>query len=182
MNISEENFISRLKQRDEKALEYVIDNYGWVMKTVVHKYLFNLESHHEECMNDIILLIWNNIQKFDESKGSFKNWVGIISKYKAIDYFRKYKNSIDNENIDDLNIASKHDVHEEITKDHLSKELDDLLNQLKPKDKELFMKLYIKQQDIDEVAADMGISKTNIYVRLSRGKKKLQKLFNAKEK
>lgn len=182
MKISEENFISRLKQRDEKALEYVIDNYGWVMKTVVKKHLFNLESYQEECMNDIILLIWNNIHKFDETKSSFKNWVATISKYKSIDYLRKYKNSIDNDNIDDLNIASKYDVHEEIIKDQLSKELDDILSQLKPKDKELFMKLYIKQQDIDEVAADMGISKNNVYIRLSRGKKKLQELFKIKEK
>ncbi len=30
MQITEDNFIGQLKQRNEKALEYIIDNYGWI--------------------------------------------------------------------------------------------------------------------------------------------------------
>lgn len=182
MKITEENFISRLKHKDEKALEYVIDNYAWIIKTVIKKHLFTLENHQEECMNDIIFAIWNNIDRFDESKSSFKNWVASISKYKSIDYLRKYKEKVTHDSIDDLDIASNYDVHEEITKEHISEELEDMLNQLKPQDKELFVKLYIEQKDLEEVALDMGTSKNTLYIRASRGKKKLRDMFKSKER
>lgn len=182
MKITEENFISRLKYKDEKALEYVIDNYAWIIKTVIKKHLFTLENHQEECMNDIIFAIWNNIDRFDESKSSFKNWVASISKYKSIDYLRKYKEKVTHDSIDDLDIASNYDVHEEITKEHISEELEDMLNQLKPQDKELFIKLYIEQKDLEEVALDMGTNKNTLYIRGSRGKKKLRDMFKSKER
>ena len=43
MKINEDNFIEQLKFRNEKALEYVIDNYGRIVKSVVKKHLFSLE-------------------------------------------------------------------------------------------------------------------------------------------
>ena len=182
MNITEENFISRLKNKDEKALEYVIDSYGWIIKTVVKKHLSKLENHQDECINDIILAIWNNIERFDENKSSFKNWVGGISKYKSIDYSRKYSERVSIENIENLSISSKYDIHEEVIKEDLSEELEGMLNQLKPKDKELFIKLYVKEQEIDEIALDMGINRDAVYNRVSRGKKKLRDIFKSKKR
>lgn len=32
MKINEGNFIIQLRKRNEKALDYVIDNYGWIIK------------------------------------------------------------------------------------------------------------------------------------------------------
>ncbi|MGL5751638.1 MAG: sigma-70 family RNA polymerase sigma factor [Paraclostridium sp.] len=180
MKITEENFASRLKAKDEKALEYVIDNYGWVIKTVVRKHLSTLVDYQEECINDIILAIWQNIDRFDENKSTFKNWVAAISKYKAIDYSRKYLKHLENQNIDDLEIRDKNDLHEEVIKEELSEELEEMLSHLKPKDRELFIKLYVKEQEIDEVALDMGVSRDNLYNRVSRGKKKLKDVFKRK--
>ena len=39
MKIDELNYIDQLRMKNEKALEYVIDNYGWILKTVVKKHL-----------------------------------------------------------------------------------------------------------------------------------------------
>lgn len=182
MKITEENFISRLRHKDEKALEYVIDNYGWIIKTVVKKHLATLQNYQEECINDIVFAIWKHIDRYDEDKSSFKNWVAGISKFKAIDYSRKYLKHQNYEDIDTLNIKEDKDIHEEITKHEISKELDDMLSQLKDKDKELFINLYIKGHELDEVAADMGVSKDYLYNRVSRGKKKLRDLFKSKER
>ena len=90
MKITEENFIQQLKKRNEKALEYVINNYGWILKTVIKKHLHYLPNYYEECMNDCLLAIWNNIDAYDVKRNSFSNWIGKIAKYKSIDYVRKY--------------------------------------------------------------------------------------------
>ncbi|MBO3444474.1 RNA polymerase subunit sigma-70, partial [Clostridium sp. CCUG 7971] len=38
---------------------------------------------------------WGNIKSFDKNKNNFKNWICAISKYKAIDYKRKYLSKIE---------------------------------------------------------------------------------------
>lgn len=39
MKINEENFLDQLKKKNEKALDYVIDTYGWIIKSVIKKHL-----------------------------------------------------------------------------------------------------------------------------------------------
>ena len=39
---------------------------------------------------------------FDEKRGEFKNWLGGITKFKCIDYKRRYLKDITYENIDDI--------------------------------------------------------------------------------
>lgn len=178
MKITEGNFVLQLRNRNEKALEYVIDNYGWIIKSIVKKQLYNLESHQEECINDILLGIWNNISSFDENKSTFKNWAAAISKYKTIDCRRKYLRDLENENIDYIEIAAKDDVDKEVTKKEIDKDLDELLNCLKKQDKELFLKLYVEEQEVDSISKEIGLKKEVIYNRVSRGKRKLKRMFN----
>ncbi len=49
---------------------------------------------NEECINDILLAIWNWIYKYDKTKGEFKNWFGVVARYKCISYQREYLNSV----------------------------------------------------------------------------------------
>ena len=83
-----------LNNKNEQALEYVIDKYSAIVNGVVRKVLLPLENVGliEECIYDVFLSVWNNIEKFKGDKDKFKNWIAGISKYKAIDYYRKYNN------------------------------------------------------------------------------------------
>ncbi len=123
MKINEENFIIQLRRKNEKALDYVIDNYGWIIKSIVKKHLYNLQSVQAECINDVLMGIWNNIDTFDENKSDFKNWVAGIAKFKSIDYKRKYLKGLEYENIDDLNISVSDSTYE-ILKNELSLEVE----------------------------------------------------------
>ncbi|SQB93177.1 sigma-70 family RNA polymerase sigma factor [Clostridium tetanomorphum] len=172
MKIDEGNFISQLVNKNEKALDYVIDSYGWIIKSIVKKQLYNLQSVQEECINDILLGIWNNIDSFDESKNEFKNWVAGIAKFKSIDYKRKYLKSLWHENIDDLEIGVPDTTHEEVVKNELDDDVNDILHCLKERDRELFYKLYVEEKEIEAVSKETGLKRETIYNRLSRGKKK----------
>ena len=177
MEINENNFIKYLKKKNEKGLEYVINNYGWIINSTVKKHLYNLKDYQDECINDILLGIWNNIESFDESKSTFKNWVGAIARYKTIDYKRKYLKYLKEENIDELEIGSKEGVFEKITKNELDKDTNQLLNNLNDKDKKIFLKLFVEEQEVEVISKEMNLHKSNIYNRVSRGKMKLRKLF-----
>ncbi|MDO5518586.1 MAG: sigma-70 family RNA polymerase sigma factor [Clostridium sp.] len=177
MTVNEENFILHLKRRNEKALDYIIDTYGGLIKAVVKKHLYNLQSVQDECINDVLLGIWNNIDSFDESRSTFKNWVIGISRFKSIDYKRKYLKHLEYENIDDIQLV-KDDFSEELIKDELSAEVNEMMKCLKEKDRQIFYKLYIEEKELDEVSCDMGMKKDVIYNRVSRAKKKMKEIFS----
>lgn len=102
MKINEDNFVEQLKFRNEKALEYVIDNYGRIVKSIVKKHLFSLQDYQEECINDVFLAVWENIESYRPMRSSFVNWIAGIARYKAIDYKRKYLKRIQTENLEDV--------------------------------------------------------------------------------
>lgn len=64
---------------------YVVETYGWVIRCVVQKHLFTLPDLQEECINDVLLAVWQHIDDYCPDVGSFKNWVAGISRFKAID-------------------------------------------------------------------------------------------------
>lgn len=177
MKITEENFILKLKERDERALEYVIDKYGWIINTIVKKSMYNLKSYHGECINDVLLGIWNNIDHFDSSKNTFKNWVAAIAKYKTIDYQRKYLKHLEDQNIDDLDVKIEDNSHKEILENEISEEMQQMLSHLKERDRNLFIKLYVDEQNIDSISEETGMHRDVIYNRVSRGKRKIKDMF-----
>lgn len=178
MKITEENFINQMKKGNEKALEYVIDNYAWIIKTVLKKHLYKLENFHEECMNDCLLAIWKNIHYYDSEKSSFKNWIAGIAKYKSIDYIRRYLKDIENDNIEDVTISVEDNSLKEILANEISSETEKMLGSLSEEDRIIFKKLYLEDKDMDELSKDTGLSKSVLYNRLSRGKKKMRNAIN----
>lgn len=180
MKINEENFIIQLRRKNEKALDYVIDNYGWIIKSIVKKHLYNLQSVQDECINDVLIGIWNNIDTFDENKSEFKNWVAGIAKFKSIDYKRKYLKGLEYENIDDLNISVSESTYE-ILENELSLEVEEMLNCLNEKDRDLFYKLYVEEIEVNKISEETGMKRDAIYNRVSRAKKKIRDIFKFKE-
>lgn len=43
MKITEENVVEQLMMKNEKALFYIVDQYGGIIKSIIKKYLSNLE-------------------------------------------------------------------------------------------------------------------------------------------
>lgn len=170
MKVNEKNFIKRLKKKDEKALEYIIDKYGWLIKKIINKYLFNLESYKEDCLNEIFLSIWNNIDSYNSEKSSFENWICVIAKYKSIDYLRMYLEKSQTEDIDNMKIS---ETPKELEME-IKENFEELIAPLNEKDKAIFRKIFYDDISYEETAEDMELSKDAIYKRVSRGKKKIK--------
>lgn len=178
MTIHEDNYIEELKKHNEKALCYVIDTYGSYLNAVILRHLGSLTVYREECLNDVIFKIWQHIGQFDKSRNTFKNWIGAMARYQAIDYVRKYVR--DTERLELKEEIAGCDMTVAVLREELTQEMEGMLACLKEKDREIFYKLYVEQQDIDEIAKDTGMSKGTIYKRVQRGKTKLRKLFGEK--
>jgi len=112
---------------------------------------------------------------YDPKRSSFKNWIGGIAKYKSIDYTRKYLKDLENENIEDVIIPTEDNSIKEILKSEIREETEKMLSSLSKEDREIFQKLYFEDKDMNEISKDTGLSKSILYNRLSRGKKKMRK-------
>jgi RNA polymerase sigma-70 factor, ECF subfamily len=180
MEINKENFIKTIKRRDERGLYYVIDTYGWLIKSIVKKHIYNLDLQNE-CINDILLAVWFHIGSFNSDKGTFKNWIGAVSKYKCINFKRKHLKLLETQNIDDLNLESDYCIENEVIKNQLSCDMENLLNNLNDEDKKLFLMHYVEEKDIRILSKEMGIRTSALYNRLSRGRSKLRAILENKE-
>jgi len=178
MRLNEDSVISELKKRNPKALDFIIDKYGGLIHSIVKKTLFNFEGSGsvEECMNDIFLAIWNNVDKF-QKENSFKSWIAAISKYKAIDYKRKLIKELYNENLENIEIRQEDVSDKEILQKENREELMTLLSRLKPEDKEIFIRRYFNEESTKEIAENLEINREVVNNRLSRGRKRLRELI-----
>ena len=178
MRIGKHNYIRQLQLHNEKALMYVIDEYGGLLMAVIRKHLYALPESQEECFDDVLLKIWQNSSSFDPDKNSFKNWAAAIARYRAIDYLRQYQRELATVDIENAVIVKEDRILAKMIEKEISEEVEMMLDSLKPSDRELFMKLYVEEKSMEQVSQETGMKKEVIYNRLSRGKEKLRKQFH----
>ncbi|QHI72823.1 sigma-70 family RNA polymerase sigma factor [Aminipila terrae] len=175
MTVNEENFIEQILLKNEKALEFVIEKYGWIIKTVARKHLQKQLELTDECINDVLLAVWENVDSFDKSRNTFENWLAGVSRYKAIDCKRKYLKKYREEPLETLenvvDLKSRHGSEEQ----EISEELSEMLACLGKKDRGIFERLFWHGESVKSVSISMGMKETAVYNHVSRGRRKLRK-------
>lgn len=183
MKINDDNLIRALKMQDSMAIEYIIDRYGALIKSVLLRNLCEYGERWEECFNDVLLAIWTHPERFEEKKSQLKNWLCAIAKYKAIDLLRRERRAAQGRvalndsqwaSIVDESVAL-YDVEGRGSLEELQK----LLHCLSPEDQELFMRRYGLQQPVTQISAETGMHRDLIYSRISRGKKKIRGAYES---
>ena len=108
----EKRMIKRILKKDPKGLDYIMNTYMKKVYFLVDKIIgFYGKEEVEECVSDVFLAIWEDINQYDESKGSFSSFVFMKTKYKALDYKRKLENK-----------SEKYNILEETVPDNMSTE------------------------------------------------------------
>ncbi|MDN4607028.1 sigma-70 family RNA polymerase sigma factor [Sporosarcina highlanderae] len=184
MKSSSTNFVNRLKKQKEDALEYIIDAYMPLVKTIATKILHNMKRPDiDECINDVFLTVWQNAHQFQGDIQDFKKWIGIITKYKAIDRYRQVKKQNEHEQSDAPleHKASTLRTDTSVLKREEKNELLFAISRLKEIDRDIFMMKYYLELSNSEIADNLGISKAAVDNRLYRGKKELAANTKLKE-
>lgn len=170
-----------LNQREDALIE-IKNTYGRLLYGVINKILSSSYEvlDIEECFNDVLMSIWGNIDCYDETKGELRNFLISVAKYRALDFKRKLsKRKISLE----LNEEIIEGTIEETT---YVDEIDDdafysLIENLKEKDKIIFVKKYLLDESMDKISKDLDMTKEAIYKRLIRGRKKIKEIINNKQ-
>ena len=165
--VTDNEIALRVAQRDERAFGLLVERYGGLIKSIITCHLKNT-MYTEECVNDVLMALWQNMDRYDSEKNSMKNWIGAVCKYKCADYLRRhYRESCLCQLTDDIPAEEPEDLRELV---------DELLENLSPDDRELFRSHYLEGQSVVEIAHKKGDDPNRLYNRLSLGRRKLRKL------
>lgn len=87
ITLSETELIAMLKSKDEKAFNYLYDNYSGALYGVIIKVL-DKEELANDVLQEVFVKIWRSIDQYDSSKGRLYTWMLNISRNAAIDTLR----------------------------------------------------------------------------------------------
>lgn len=178
--VDNENFIDYLKKRDIEALDYVIDNYSKRIFNVAYSVLKNSELS-EECLNDVLLKIWDNVKYFNREKEKFYPWIIAITKNTAIDIYRKEIKHSSKLNIEDIDLYEEYSFDKRLENKAKLKDVTKEIKGMNNIDKEIFLRKFYLDQPSKIISEKMGLTDKFINLRIFRGRKKLQNKFNIGE-
>lgn len=108
---NEQELVSLLKGRDDRAFAYLYDNYSGALNGIILQILDNTELSND-VLQEVFINIWRKIESYDPSKGRLYTWMLNIARNASIDMLRSksYQNSRKNqsipENVDGLMTSS----------------------------------------------------------------------------
>ena len=171
--MTDDEMVLGIINRDENAFCDLLRKYGGLMKSVVRTSLSGFPAWFDDCVNEVFFAVWKNIGSYDNSKNSLKNWLCAVAKYKAIDYKRRFAAHIALP-LDEADVEAGRDGTLEA---EIRDEARELLKALSPEDRELFILRYIVGEEIGEISERTAKAPSQIYNRLSRGRKRLREIY-----
>ena len=163
----------RLKKKDERALEEIIDQYAQYVAAIIYNISKGSLSREdiEEVTMDVFVTLWNNAEKVQPDK--LKGYIACISKTRAKNRLASLKKS-DVVDIDDYDPEDSFSISDQTEKKDMCRELLEIVNELKEPDREIIIRHYFYYQKITSIARSLGLRADNVKVILSRTRKKLK--------
>jgi RNA polymerase sigma-70 factor (ECF subfamily) len=164
-----------MKSLKEEFLE-ILSNYQGILHKVNLIYFRN-RSDREDNFQEIIYQLWKSYPEL-RNKDSIGSWIYAVSintsisrlkKKSHIEYMEQLPESMDTIDID-----------VEISRDDNFRLLLQAISNLNETDKSIML-LYLEEKSYDEIAEILGISKSNVGVRINRAKELLKKTLNLTE-
>jgi RNA polymerase sigma-70 factor (ECF subfamily) len=88
---SDDDLARRLYERDPDALETLISRYSREVFYFIRLVLdgVGVLQDAEECVNDLFVAVWQEINTFDPGRGTLRTWLTMRAKYIALDRRRQ---------------------------------------------------------------------------------------------
>lgn len=162
----------------EQGLEYMIEQYTGFIRSIVYRKLASVgtEEDMKECVSDVIVKFYQQIDQIDLKKGSIKAYLAVIASRKGIDFYRKLMrtavHSSDQEYTEEE--AGPEDLEEDMIKKEERRSLLEAIEKLGEPDREIFVRKYYLGQKTTEIAEALELKSNTVDKKISRGLKKLR--------
>lgn len=170
--MQERKLIQGLKQHHTDALSELIRQYSPYVGTIVRNIMGRCaaEADVEEVTDDVFVAVWEHTDQLRQ--GKLSAYLAAIARNCAKNRIRGYRETVD---IDDMvMLSATEDVEDSIDQKLLAEILQDVLDGLSPKDREVLVRYYYCYESVKEVAEAMDMKESAVKMRMSRARKKMQ--------
>jgi RNA polymerase sigma-70 factor (ECF subfamily) len=176
--------VTLMKKRKPEALEKVMELFMDSVYTVAKHILYNIGSEEdiEECVQDVFISAWDNINKFDPERGTLKTWLLILCKYRALNIRKMLTDKGKIIVLEEKLISSDDNVEKLYLGKESKAEVIAAINSFNTTDREVFLRRYILEQSIEDICNIMNLSRQAVDNRLWRGRKQLKEILNQFER
>ena len=170
--MTEGKALRQLQQGSTDALKWFIGKYTPYVSTIIYHIIGSAMSSAdvEEVTSDVFFALWENADKVNS--GAVRGYLGAISRNKAKNKLREagFDLPLDEE----LYISEDLPLEEQ----HIERELQavvrrEVLDMTEP-DREIILRYYYYYQPIPRISREMGMSQSNVKVRLHRARNVLR--------
>ena len=163
--------------RDENAIAQTDKKYGSLLRYVALNILGSREDA-EDCVNDVLLALWNNIPP--ESPADFSAYVGKAVRNRSLGLLRDRASQKRGGGITVLGeeylatIDDGSDLLSELEARRLGKVISEFLRHVGEDNKDVFVMRYYLGMSFDQITQKTGFSLGKVKMSLARTKKKLE--------
>ena len=181
--MTDSEFKALMLKSAENAHRRLFDEYsGYVYSICANKLKdCGTKEDIEECLSDSFAAIFRYFDNESNRDGDLKGIIGTITKRYAIDYFRRLSGKIDRSvSIDDEDfpkISSDIRVDDETEKAVIREIIMDCIDRLGKPDSSIIAFYFFYGRTSREIAKHLHMSDWTVQKRISRAKKKLEKLL-----
>jgi RNA polymerase sigma-70 factor, ECF subfamily len=154
----------------------VLSNYQGILHKVNLIYFKNV-SDREDNFQEIVYQLWKSYPEL-RNKGSIGSWIYAVSINTSISRLKNKTRIEYREELPDS--MDTHNIEEETSRENNFQVLLRGISNLNETDKSIML-LYLEEKSYDEIAEILGISKSNVGVRINRAKELLKKTLNLTE-
>ena len=170
--MTESKALRLLQQGSADALKWFIGKYTPYVSTIIYNIIGSAMSSAdvEEVASDVFFTLWENADKVNS--GSVRGYLGSIARNKAKNKFREagFDLPLDEE----LYISEDLPLEEKQMERELQEAVRQKVLKMKEPDREILLRYYYYYQPIPRIAQEMGMSPSNIKVRLYRARNTLR--------
>jgi RNA polymerase sigma-70 factor (ECF subfamily) len=181
--VNENDLVARLNNSDGEAFEQLYQLYsgrlfGYLIKLV------KSEVFAQELLQDTFIKLWNKRENINPEK-SFRSYLFRIAENNVYDFFRK---AARDKKLQEAIIKNACENYRHVEENLLTKEneqiLQDAINLLPPKRRQIFQLIKIEERSYDEVSTLLNISASTIndhIVKASKAIREALKQYHAAE-
>lgn len=177
--MTDNQLLCRLKAGQDDALEELIQKYRRYVCTIIVNVLGHAgrPSDVEELISDTFYAVWHHADAIQP--GKLKAYLSVTARNRAKNHLRSLREPpMDLDTIDLPDTG--HSLEETAMQAELARLVQQAIDRMRPKDREIFLRYYYYFQTTEEIARHMSIPSSTVRSRLIRGRKIL-KDFLSKE-
>lgn len=175
--MAENEVVRLLRERDEHGVHELLHHYAPLMRYIIAPILPQSQDR-EDCLSEAAMRVWEKIDTYDETRGSWRAWLTAVTRNTALNHARR---STRDEELTDTLPSPAPTPEEALVQKERTEALYAALSALPSKERLLFYRKYYYRQSTAQIAAELGMTERAVEGRLYRIKKQLREQLGGDE-